>query len=144
MKVPPLRAFGNFVQHKKILPAPPLDYIKPQHQNDTVSFTSNARYFKKYSTLPDEIRAILSPQDAVDMFKDMELVAQGRIKREKIGQGANSQVYETPWLKDYYFIVLKDNEAQQPIQLIYSNKNLGNAVWQDKDGTGIQIIQSAR
>lgn len=143
MKVPPLRAFDSFVQHKKILGPPIKEPLSFKYQNDTVAFSSTAKYFKKYSTLPDEIKSIISPQEAVNMFKDMELVAQGKVKRPKIGQGANSQVYETPWLKDYYFIILKD-DTPPTTQLVYSDKNLGNAIWHDKDDSRIQIIQSIK
>ena len=142
MKVPPvcgLKYFGIqnfkknvFKQEKQSPNLPP---------KDTLSFSSNVKYIKKYNTLPDEIKKILSPKDAVDMFKDMEQVAKGTIKRNKIGQGNSSKVYENPWLKDYYLIVLSN--AKTPTQIVYSKKPLGDAIWSDSENMNIQIIKKA-
>ena len=108
--------------------------------SDTVTFSSNAQYYKKYATLPEDIKEILRPQDAVDMFKDMELVASGKVKRERIGQGKSSNVYRTPWLDNYYFVVLSD--ADLTSQIIYSKSYIGDAVWQDKDNACIQLLSA--
>ena len=108
---------------------------------DTVNFTSTAKYLKKYATLPDEIKKVLTPKDAVDMFKDMEMVAQGRVKRMKIGQGNSSKVYENPWLDDYYLLILKD--PKEDVQTIYSKLELGDAIWFDEDNNFIQIIKKS-
>ena len=86
MKIPPILSLGTFMLQKnrntvsnKLTPLPPL-------QKDTISFSATiSRYLKKYNTLPDEIKSVLSPKDAIDMFKDMELVAKGVIKRNNLG-----------------------------------------------------------
>lgn len=110
-------------------------------KKDTVSFSKSiSKYIKKYATLPDEIKKILSPKDAVDMFQDMEMVASGTIKRDKIGFGTSSKVYETPFLDDYCFIVLADNKT--PTQTIYSKMKIGDAVWKDNDNSRIQILSA--
>ena len=109
---------------------------------DRVNFTSSAKYLKKYATLPDEIKKIVNPKDAIDMFRDMEYVASGAIKRDSIGQGDASKVYKTPWLKDYYFIVLK-NKTDNNIQTIYSKYNLGDSIWADKFDSRFQIIKAS-
>lgn len=143
MKVPPFYVSGLFGVHNSSLNTKlpmPQESLSPL-KNDTVSFSSTAKYLKKYVTLPDEIKAVLSPKDAVDMFKDMELVANGKIKRKKVGSGYSSRVHEIPWLKDYYLIVLRDADMQN--QVVYSDINLGDAVWSDNDNACIQIIKKS-
>lgn len=142
MKVPPMCSFSvakiqrySKKAHLK-LPEPPLRFSK-----DTITFSSNTKYIKKYNTLPPEIKQVLSPKDAIDMFKEMEMVAKGTVKRKKIGQGNQSKVYENPWLDDYYFIVLKDGDIKS--QIIYSRNQLGDAVWSDNENSRIQIIKKA-
>jgi len=117
----------------------PLQFIKPI-EPDVVSFTSNSRYLKKYGTLPDEIRKILTPQDAIDMFKDMEWLERGVIKRGEIGEGTSSKVYRNPWLKDYYLLILTDTPSDDTIT-IFSGEKVGDAIWQDKDNGSIQILR---
>ena len=91
MKIPPVGILNRFVVQKKSknsmhkLPLPPLT-------KDTISFTSTAYYLKKYNTLPEEIKKILKPQDAIDMFKNMEMIQNGTRKGIKIGQGNYSSV----------------------------------------------------
>jgi len=141
MKIPPI--IGINMSHIKKTTARNLKTqnmpaLPPRIPNDSVTFSSNAQYIKKYATLPKEIRAVLSPADAIDMFKDMELVAQGKVKRKRIGQGNSSDVYKTPWLEDYYFVVLSDSDITS--QIIYSKAYIGDAVWQDKDNKKIQLL----
>ena len=140
MKVPPLGELGMF-GIQKYKNTKPKQNIQLSYPKDSVSFSSNARYIKKYNTLPDEIKKVLSPKDAVDMFKDMEQVAKGSIKRRKIGQGNASKVYKNPWLDDYYLVVLSN--AKSPTQIIYSKEPLGDAIWKDDDNIAIQIIKKA-
>ena len=140
MKVPPLGELGLF-GIQKFKNKNQKQKIQLSYPKDTISFSSITHYIKKYNTLPDEIKKILSPKDAIDMFKDMEQVAKGTIKRNKIGQGNSSKVYENPWLEDYYLIVLSN--IKSPTQIIYSKKPLGDAVWRDSDNTSIQIIKKA-
>lgn len=141
MKVPPVLGGYCFSMLKsgvsKTQKTHPLDFSS----KDTISFTSTAKYLKKYNTLPDEIKKVLSPKDAVDMFKDMEQVAKGVVKRQKVGQGNTSKVYLNPWLDDYYLLVLKN--ANNPTQVIYSKTPLGDAIWSDSDNLNIQIIKKA-
>ena len=108
---------------------------------DEVTFTSIAYYLKKYNTLPDEIKEILSPKDAIVMFEDMEHIANGSLKGEKIGQGLYSKVYLNPWLEDYYILIL-DSPTNKD-QYIYSKVPLGDSIWEDKDNQRIQLIKNA-
>ncbi len=140
MRVPQIGNLGFFCMTKYKKNVSSQKILK--NQNDTLSFSSNAKYLKKYSTLPDEIKNILSPKDAIDMFKDMEYVAQGKIKRDDIGRGTDSRVYDSPWLDDYCFIILSgknDNDTK----VVYSTYTLGDAVWSDKDDSHIQILKKA-
>ncbi len=106
---------------------------------DTVSFTaSTAKYMKKYATLPDDIKQHLLPKDGMDMLKDMEWVAAGRIKRAKI-EDDSSIVYVNPWLKDYYVMVMKP-EGDKTCAF-YGEKIVADVIWQDKDNPGIHIIK---
>ena len=94
---------------------------------------------RKYVTLPDEIKKILNPKDAIDMFKEMEFVALGISKGHKIGQGDFSRVYENPWLDGYDLLIAQDLNSNS--QIIYSKHKLGNSVWADSDNNNIQIIK---
>ena len=141
MRVPQIGVFnsayyslGKKTQKLSDPPAPTTPEV------DTVSFGSTAKYLKKYATLPDEIKAILSPKDAIDMFKEMESIANGEVKRDKIGLGNKAKVYENPWLKNYCLVILTDKK-EQGSQIVYSKRNLGDAVWCDKDDCRIQIIR---
>ncbi len=115
-------------------------FIKPLLK-DTVSFGSTAQYLKKYNTLPDEIKKNLSPKDAVVMFKDMERIAKGIDKGDKIGQGEDSAVYENPWLDGYYLLVLKEPTVRNP--RVYSEISLGDSIWSDNNDSRIQLIKGA-
>ncbi len=89
-------------------------YLKPNLNlaKDTVSFgASTAYYLKKYNTLPDEIKAILNPKDAIDMFKDLDYMKSNFDKKQKKYKSQDNdsyvaQYYDTPWLKDYYALIL--------------------------------------
>ncbi len=140
MKIPPIGGLSTFgvARHSKNKKED-TNFIKPL-KNDTISFSSNVRYIKKYVTLPDEIKKILSPEDAIDMFKDMEWVAGGVIKRGEIGKGEHSKVYKNPWLEDYYLLILENDEDCDTIT-IYSGENLGDSIWRDEDNKSIQILK---
>lgn len=138
MKVPQINCLGYFgVRNcvKKKCAQSSLSPIK----HDCVSFSSNAQYMRKYVTLPEEIKKILNPKDAIDMFKEMEFVALGLSKGHKIGQGDFSFVYENPWLDGYDLLIAQDLNSDS--QIIYSKHKLGNSVWADSDNNNIQIIK---
>lgn len=143
MKIPPLNGFCNFgvFKNTKNCIDIPKDYRNNTLAKDCVSFSSKAQYIKKYNTLPDEIKEILSPKDAIDMFIQMDKIACGKEKEGKIGQGENSQVYENPWLDNYYVLILE--EPSQKSTVIYSEKDLGDSIWRDGDNSRIQIIKGA-
>lgn len=140
MRVPQANLFSSFSPMRK-----PLNIktnVKPiQMKNDEVVFGSTAGYIKKYKTLPDDIKQNLSPKEAMDMFQDMERVANGTSKRTMVGTGTYSNVYDTPWLKDYYLLIL--NDTNYPTHTIYSENPVGDAVWCDKDNPRIQIINKS-
>ncbi|MBQ9149778.1 hypothetical protein IJX73_02495 [bacterium] len=144
MKIPPLDiSYYLGMQKRKNIPkAASLPPSLPPLQKDTVSFSSSTAYYlKKYNTLPSEIKKLLSPQDAIDMFKDMEMVQKGIVKRTKVGQGNDSRVYENPWLKDYYSLIVQN--PQKTTQVVYSRLELGDSIWSDSDNNLIQIIKKA-
>ncbi|MBR2068275.1 MAG: hypothetical protein IJ877_00800 [Candidatus Gastranaerophilales bacterium] len=133
---------NNASEHYKKLSDPP---APKDDAKSAVSFgTSVAYYLKKYATLPPEIQKTLTPKDAIDMFREMEYVANGVVKRKTIGQGAESKVYENPWLEGYHFIVLNNpNDAKLSSETIYSKMNhIGDAVWCDGDDSRIQLLTS--
>ena len=141
MKIPRINTLGYFgVFKKEVCPKP-----KPSLSNlkqDTVSFcASTAYYLKKYKTLPDEIKKVLSPKDAIDMFMDMEFIQRGLTKGRKIGQGNNSRVYENPWLKDYAILI--SHTPEKTTHVVYSRHDLGDSVWSDRDNDAIQLIKKA-
>lgn len=144
MRVPPINTFGRFGVPKYIKGKANIDtrsdndFIKPI-RNDTVSFSSTAKYLKKYLTLPDEIKKVLSPTDAIDMFQSMDWIAQGKIKEEKLGEGETSSLYSNPWLNNYYLLILKYNDDDEI--LIYSGDNICNTVWKDSDNCRIQLLR---
>jgi len=149
MKVPRIGLLGNFVTPKtnktlnKTIYNPAMTSQMTPLNKDTVTFTSStAHYLKKYLTLPDEIKMVLTPEDAIDMFKDMEWLAQGKVKRNMIGEGKGSEVYKNPWLSDYYLLILKDVGDNDTIT-VYSGEKIGDAIWQDKDNNSIQILKKA-
>ncbi len=143
MRIQSLNEFGVFGLHKsKMANQTSNAKIKLSSPvRDIVSFSSKAQCLKKYNTLPDEIKELLSPEDAIDMFEDMERVAKGTQKRQIIGQGENSIVYINPWLSGYYVLVLKE-PATDKNQIIYSPKDLGDSVWCDGKDDRIQIIKA--
>jgi len=137
---PRVKKNGKLIHNKK-LTDPPVT----KDEDKKISFRASiAYYLKKYATLPPEIQRNLSPKDAIDMFKDMEYVANGVVKRRSIGQGTESRVYENPWLNGYYFIVLNSpKDADLLNETIYTRMNsLGDAVWRDSDDARIQLLGS--
>lgn len=144
MKVPRVGLYAGFAMPKvnKTVYNPNVVSYPKKLDKDTVSFTSTAYYLKKYLTLPDEIKMVLSPEDAIDMFKDMEWLAEGKVKRKMVGEGKGSEVYKNPWLDDYYLLILKDTGKKDTIT-VYSGEKIGDAIWQDKDNLAIQILKRA-
>ena len=138
---PVLRKNNTNMYYKKLIDPP-----KPEEPPRKMpSFGSSVAYYiKKYNNLPPEIQKTLTPNDAIDLFKDMEYVANGVVKRKTIGQGAEAKVYENPWLEGYHFIVLNSpKDADLSSEVIYSKMNhLGDAVWCDNDDSRIQLLTS--
>ena len=142
MRVPPIGTFGKFGAPKVSIKLPDkvsTGFIKPIKQ-DTVSFGSTAQYLKKYVTLPDEIKRVLSPEDAIDMFKDMDWLAKGKPQREALGESSACTLYENPWLDGYYLLVFKTPYTNGKV-IIYSDEMCGDTVWQDRDNERIQLIK---
>ena len=140
MKIPPIYTLGRVVVQNSKRDSKISSPLSPS-ASDTVSFSaSTAYYLKKYKTLPEEIKKILTPKDAIDMFKNMEMIQKGVQKGTKIGQGDFSSVFENPWLDNYHFLIV--NNPKQTTQLVYSRHSLGDSVWMDKDNGLIQIIKA--
>ncbi len=142
MRVPPISNLGSFgvfkTKNKKTVDEPtdkplPIKY-------DSVTFSAKSKYIRKYETLPKEIKEILSPKDAIDMFQSIDFLMQGKIKGKEIGHGDSSKVYENPWLNGYDLLIIKDPETSE--QTIYSANTLGDSVWYDRDNAAIQIIKN--
>ena len=142
MRVPQINYLGSFgvlkKNNNKTVEEPIEKPLPIEH--DTVTFAGKSKYIKKYETLPKEIKEILSPKDAIDMFQNMDFLTQGKIKGKEIGHGDSLKVYENPWLKGYDILILNDPKAQK--QTIYSTSTFGDSVWCDKDNTKIQIIRN--
>ena len=139
---PKVRKLNNVTGHCKKLTDPP-----PSQEDDKqrVNFGASITYYlKKYNTLPPEIRKNLSPKDAIDMFREMEFVANGLAKGKTIGQGSESKLYDNPWLKEYHFLVLNNvDDAKLSSETIYTKlAHMGNAVWADTDDNRIQLVTS--
>ena len=147
MKVPPIGSFGTFGVQKLKKNSHKDSYFKPNFieplKSDIISFGSTAKYIKRYATLPDEIKKILKPKDAVDMFKNMELIAKGVIKKDAIGKGENSKIYENPWLPNYYVLILDKSQENVDTITVYSGEKIGDSIWQDEDNWNIQILQAS-
>ena len=143
MKIPPIGILGRFVVQNQKKSSPLVERPFPPLSKDTVSFSSSiAYYLKKYNTLPEEIKKILSPKDAIDMFKNMELLQKGSMSGKKIAQGNYARIYENPWLKGYHSLLVQD--PTQTTQVVYSRYNLGEVIWGDKDNQLIQIIKEGK
>ena len=139
---PKVRKLNNVAKHYNKLTDPPPSQDEPKQ---TVNFGALITYYlKKYNTLPPEIRKNLSPKDAIDMFREMEFVANGVVKRKSIGQGSESKMYDNPWLKEYHFLVLNSSDdTKLNSETIYTKLgHLGNAVWADTDDGRIQLVTS--
>lgn len=147
MRVPPIYGFSSFGLLKNANNFSsassdiPKRFLANEAKSDSICFSSNSKtqYIKKYNTLPEEIKEILSPKDAIDMFREMDRMARGREKNGKVGQGENSKVYENPWLDDYYVLILEDPDQQS--EIVYSEKILGDSIWQDKQDRRVQLIK---
>ena len=139
---PGVRKISNAARHYKKLTDPPTP--QDETKQDINFRASIAYYLKKYNTLPAEIKKNLSPKDAIDMFREMEFVANGVVKRNCIGQGNESKVYDNPWLKEYHFLVLNNsNDTKLNSETIYTKlSHLGDAVWADTDDGRIQLVTS--
>ena len=139
MKVPPIGTFGTFGVLKQRKTNQKSNFIEPL-KNDTVSFTSNAKYIKMYATLPDEIKKILSPQDAIDMFKNMEWIANGVVKGKEVGEGEYSKVYKSPWFPVYFILILFSVNDDDKIT-IFSGENVVDSIWQSDTDWRLQILK---
>lgn len=145
MKVPSVILFGLSAVKKATQKSygPPFAKIKymPWLRSDTVSFSSTAKYLKKYASLPDDVKQHLTPSDGIDMFKDMEMVAQGKIKRGKL-EDDKSIVYINPWLSDYYMMVVKPDN--QTTCAFYGEKIVADIIWSDKENPNMYLIKKNR
>lgn len=140
MKIQPIVSQGRFVVQKRKQAQKNIERPFPSPSTDSVSFSASiAKYLKKYNTLPEEIKRILTPKDAIDMFKNMEYIQKGKISGVKIGQGNYARVYENPWLEGYYSLIVQD--PRQTSQVVYSRYTLGDAIWSDSENQLIQIIK---
>lgn len=138
MHVPPISFLGYFGTRKNnnvkaqsysnLVP----NLIKPI--GDTVSFKGISKEMRQYASLPEEIQKIISPRDAIAMFKDMSYEA------EKARNQDNSFV-PNPYLNGYYvyFSHNKDNtkKASQLSQQGY------DCVWNDPEGNNYSLYKKS-
>lgn len=136
MKIPPIGVLARFVvsnraktfsDRSQTLPAP--------LEKDTVSFSSSTAYYLKlYDKFPKEIKGKLKPKDAIDMLKNFEMIANGRIEGTLIEQGNFSKIYENPWLREdgYYFLISRKPDL-----------SIKNSVWKNNKNPSLQIIKKA-
>lgn len=139
MRVPPMSGCGLFGVQKNThsLKQNP-QMIKPI-QKDTVTFSSKSKYLRQYATLPQEIREKLTPQDGIDMFQNMEQIANGRTKGTKVAKGVATDVYENPWLDNYYIMISANLDDET--RVIYTKTNMGDLVWEDPKDKRIQLLK---
>ncbi len=144
MRVPPMSSCGLFGVHRN---TNSLKQTKPQMikpiQNDTVSFSSyeKSKYYRLYTTLPDEVKESIGPGDFIDMLQSMEFIANGRLKGIKIASSEDADVYENPWLNSYYIMIVQNTEDNT--SLTYTKTNIGDLVWTDSDDSRIQLLKRA-
>lgn len=141
MRVPPMSNCGLFGVRRcthSLKQNPQM--IKPI-ENDKVTFSSQIKYLKLYNTLPEEIKQVLSPQDAVYMFQSMEDMADGWMKAQEVAKGGNTDVYENPWLPNYYIMVTKDNGDGTSV--VYTETNIGSRIWQDPKDARFGLLKKA-
>ena len=139
MRVPPMSTCGLFGVRKythSLKQKPQM--IKPI-EKDTVSFSSTEKYYRLYITLPDEIKEVLSPREAINMFKNMELLADGLEKGKEIARGSDTDVYENPWLGNYYIMISRN--LDDDTRIVYSQTNIGNLAWEDPKDKRIQLLK---
>ena len=113
-------------------------------QGTSFAASQISKYVKLYSTLPDDVKRVLSPKDGVNMLKDMEYLSKGLVKRNLVGEGSSSKVYENAWLKEYDTLILNNSkDASKPMEVIYSKKPIGNVYWSYPDDPRIQLVSVA-
>ena len=154
MKVPPIGVFRNFgvvsntnnTSRSQCL----TKMIEPL-EHDTLSFSSKARYIRKYNSLPDEIKDYLPVSDAEEVFTYMENVAK---TIDKINKNKSKEDLEESPVRAYaitgkqaplgdcqwYFIVapIPNSESQK----VKSPVELSDSIWADPDDTRIQIMRA--
>lgn len=145
MKVPSIILFGLNKYKPAVKKLTDSPFLKaaymPWLKFDSISFSSTAKYLKKYATLPDEIKNNLTPSDGIDMLKDMEMVAKGKIKRGKL-EDNKSIVYVNPWLSDYYMMITKADD--DTACAFYSEKIIADIIWEDKENPNMYLIKKNR
>lgn len=141
MRVPPTMTGGFFGIQKPYTKINATKDFMQTLKNDTVSFSSTAKYLKQYVTMPEEIKKCLSAKDAVDMLKNMEYIADGKTKGDKIAQGRQVSIYHNPWLDDYYFMIA--DSCDDGTQIYYNRTNLGNLIWQNDKDKRIQLLKKS-
>ena len=116
--------------------------IKPI-QNDTVSFSSyeKSKYYRLYTTLPDEVKETINPRDFIDMLQNMEFIANGKLEGLKIASAENADVYENPWSNKYYIMIV--NDTDDDTRVTYTKTNIGDLIWTDREDNRIQLIKRA-
>ncbi len=96
-----------------------------------LSFKSNNDY------LPKDIKDILSSEYSIDDLINMAIKS-----NKKLGVGANSTVYELPFIEDYVLKVLnKDDPNKVDISQFPLNRNLGQPVWQSSVNPKLLILK---
>ena len=143
MRVPPISKCGafavqrnaHFLKHGQQMSCPTVKSVT----KDTVTFSSKSKYLKQYASLPYEIREKLSPSDGIDMFQNMELIANGLTKGNKLAENKYVDVYENPWLNGYYFMI--STNIDDDTRVIYSQTNMGDLVWEDPKDKRMQMLK---
>lgn len=154
MKVPPIGVFRNFgvVSNATNISSRSqclTSMIEPL-EKDTLSFSSKAKYIRKYNSLPDEIKSYLPVSDAEEVFMYMENVAKAvdRKNRNKPKENLETPVraYAITGKQagvngcQWYFIVAPTPNSES--QMVKSPVELSDSIWADPDDTRIQIMRA--
>ncbi len=87
--------------------------------------------------LPQEILAVMPKNISIQ-----EIISHAQSEENKLGQGANSVVYNIPQLNGYVLKVLnKDDPNKVDLKEFPSGVNLGQPIWQDDKNPRILILK---
>ncbi len=123
-----------------IAPIRNISFVKLNFKNNRKTFKSKADSFEKIAfkgNLPNDISKNIPDGYMID---DLIFMAQNNINLR--GIGANSKVYDIPYLSDYVLKVLNKKDPNGvDMKEFPSDVNLGQPVWQSEDNPRLIILK---